>query len=250
MKHEEIQRKYPNHIFTSYKGIGGSKKLVGDVIAIVFFVNDKCSAWTEDAKATFTKNHISAMQVLMDSAKAHGVHLQIRRAYADVNSPFDCSTKNYIKWSQQIIRQYGKSSLLAYQKYYTAKYGCDEAPILFAFNKPFRSFAISTNPLTHTYDELASVSCIDRQNSIIHELLHPFGARDLYFPQELKTLVSQMQYDSIMASVSSYHMDSLTAYLIGWTDEIDEKAVKILEQMKHHTHESLSKAIAEEWARK
>ena len=36
MKHEEIQRKYPNHIFTSYKGIGGSKKLVGDVIAIRF----------------------------------------------------------------------------------------------------------------------------------------------------------------------------------------------------------------------
>ena len=250
VKHEEIQRVYKDHIFLSYRNVGGSRKLVGDVVIVVFLVNDSESHWTDADKKRYKALHLAAMRTLKRAATQHGVNLRLRNAYAEVTLPMDCSRENYAQWSQSVIQQYGKKTIPDYQKAYKANYKLDEAPILFIFNKPLRSMAVSVTADTRGYGELAMITSQCRQRTIIHELLHQFGARDLYYPLELRDLVSRMCYSSIMAADSTYVIDPLTAYLIGWTDEIDWAAEQILNCTKHYTHESMREMIKAEWKRK
>ena len=249
VKHAEIQNRYKNHIFLSYRETGGSRSLTGDVIVIVFFVNDSCSQWTEAAKNNYIAKHVSAMRILVNSAYKANVQLEIRNAYADLQVDMDCTLDNYSEWSKRIISQYRNENILEFQKYYKEKYGCKECPVIFAFNKPFRDYSVSTNTKTQKYDELSVVSSDSGERTIIHELLHQFGARDLYFPQELREMIVKMGYLSIMSADSSFCFDSLTSYLIGWSDEIDNSGVRILETMKHYTYKTLTEAVRKEWGR-
>lgn len=247
MTQEEIQRVFSDHLFLSFREIGGSKKLVGDVIVIVFFVNDNESSWNEDAKKEFKEKHISAMQLLLKMAKEQGVNLKIRNAFGDMAINDTCTKDNYLNWSDSAVKQYKANSINEYQKIYKSHYKCDECPIMFVFNKPFRSCAISVNPLTQKYAELSIISDDCRTGSIIHEPLHQFGAADLYFPAELKDFVKSINYQSIMLSSDIHCIDSLTAYLIGWTNEIDSSAARILRRTDHYTFDLLSELIEREW---
>ena len=138
---------------------------------------------------------------------------------------------------ESILSRYGVPDIPAYQEKHEAVKRCVEAPILFVFNKSFRSSAVSVDWLSRTYGEMAIISSDYSVHTIAHELLHQFGAVDLYYPAEVLKTVQQMGYDSIMAAHSSTHIDSLTAYLIGWTDEIDTAAARILDCSRHLTRE-------------
>jgi len=52
-----------------------------------------------------------------------------------------------------------------------------------------------------------------------------------------------------MATANTTYIDSLTAYLIGWTKEIDTSAVYILERTKHLTREAMIEAIQREYTK-
>lgn len=65
----------------------------------------------------------------------------------------------------------------------------------------------------------------------------------------VEALVKQLRYTSVMASTDTTFIDSLTAYLIGWTDHISEPAAAILETTKHFTRETLLAAIRAEQGR-
>ena len=247
MKHEEIQRRYPNHLYLSYRDAGGIKRLVGDIIVIVFFVDDAESRWTEMDIQKYKDTQNQAMHWLMQEALLHGVRLRLRNAYAHLTVDMDCERDNRDEWRAAVIRQYGKETLQEYQAYYEAKYHCDEAPIMFAFNKPFRSYAVSTYAEAQQYSEMSTIASDFDVDTIIHELLHQFGARDLYFPQVVRDLVTIMGYKSVMASGNSCEVDSLSAYLIGWTDEIDDGAVQILEATKHITRQQFWDMLNAEW---
>lgn len=233
MRHEEIQRIYKNHYFTSFRNMGGVKELSGSIDVIVFFVNDSQSTWTESAKQRYRITQKAAMKLLLDGARRRGVSLQIRNAYVDASVAMNCTRNNKYIWSKSIIDQYGVPDIPAYQCRHEAVKRCTEAPILFVFNKPFRSSAVSVDWQSRMYGEMSIISSDYSVHTIAHELLHQFGAVDLYYPAEVYQLVQRMNYDSIMATWDSTHIDSLTAYLIGWTDEIDTPATLILEKSKH-----------------
>ena len=247
MRHEEIQRIYRNHYFTSFRNMGGVKQLSGSVDVIVFFVNDSRSTWTESAKQRYRTVQKAAMKLLLDDAKKRGVSLQIRNAYVDASVPMNCTRDNKYVWSKAIISRYGVSDIPAYQDKHEAVKRCAEAPILFVFNKSFRSSAVSVDWLSRTYGEMAIISSDYSVHTIAHELLHQFGAVDLYYPAEVLKLIQRIGYDSIMAYHASTHIDSLTAYLIGWTKEIDSSAVLILEKTKHITREYMVNEIQRQY---
>ena len=247
MKHEEIQRRYPNHLYLSYRDAGGIKRLVGDIIVIVFFVDDAESRWTEQAMQRYKDEQSQALRQLMCAARTKGVHLRLRHAFAQLSVDMVCDRENRDQWRAAVIRQYGKDTLQEYQAYYEAKHRCDEAPIIFAFNKPFRSYAVATYNEAQYYPELSTIASDFDVDTIIHELLHQFGARDLYFPRLVRDLVAKMGYASVMAIGNSREVDSLSAYLIGWTDEIDDPAVQILEATKHITRQQFWDMLHAEW---
>lgn len=246
MRHDDIQRIYKDHYFISRRHVGSVKSLVGSVDVIVFFVNDSQSVWTERDKARYKASQKSAMKYILWKARERGINLQIRNAYVDATLRMVCTPDNYQTWSQAIISKYGSSDILAYQRKHEVVEQCTEAPILFVLNKPFRSSAFSVDWQSRMFGELAIISSQGTEHTIAHELLHQFGAMDLYYPPEVKNLVERMNYSSIMAS-HSMNIDDLTAYLIGWSEEIDDATVQLLEKTKHLTREYMFEATRREY---
>ena len=247
MWHDDIQRKYKNHYFTSFRNMGGVKEFSGSVDVIVFFVNDSRSTWTEAARQRYRTVQKAAMKMLLDEARKRGVSLTIRNAYVDATVPMNCTRDNKDIWSKSIISRYGVADIPSYQSRHEAAKHCTEAPILFVFNKPFRSSAVPVDWLSRLHGEMSLISSDCDVHTIAHELLHQFGAVDLYYPAEVYRIVQRIGYDSIMATHNSTNIDSLTAYLIGWTDHIDSAAAAILEQTKHLTREYMIEEIRRQY---
>ena len=247
MRHEDIQSVFRNHYFTSYRDMGGVRRLVGNIDVIVFFVNDSRSTWTESAKQKYRAVQKEAMQHILRSARSLGVNLQIRNAYVDAALSMNCTRENWDVWSKAIISKYGAADIPTYQRRHKAVKGCTEAPILFVFNKPFRSSSVQVDWERRMYGELSIISFECTARTIVHELLHQFGAMDLYYPDEVHNLIQRMGYESIMAISHSMHIDSLTSYLIGWTEEISDGAAKILERTRHLTREKMEAAIQRQY---
>lgn len=242
MRHEEIQRIYKNHYYTAFRDMGGVRKLVGKVDVLIFFVTDPKSQWTERAKQKYKQTQKKAMEILLKSARSRGIDLHLRNAYAQATVAMECTRENFREWSNRIISQYA-TDIPTYQCRHESTMNCTEVPILFVFNKPFRSYACQVDWLTRSHGELSAISSDYDVHTIIHELLHQFGAQDLYYPKEIKDLVTRLRYSSVMHSHASVTVDSLSAYLIGWTDEIDLSAVRILEKAKNYTREFMMKEI-------
>ncbi len=246
MRHEDIQRIYKDHFFTYRRNMGRVRTLTGSLDVIVFFVNDIQTVWTDRAKAQYKATQKSAMQFVLRNARQRGIPLQIRNAYVDATVRMVCTPDNFQTWSKSIIQKYGTSDVFSYQQKHEQVKRCTEAPILFVLNKPFRSSAISTDWQSRMYGEFAIISSQCTEHTIVHELLHQFGAMDLYYPREVQSLVERMNYTSVMGSHSMY-IDSLTAYLIGWTDEIDAATVQFLEKTKYLTREYMFEAARKEY---
>lgn len=249
MRHEEIQRIYKNHYFLGFRDMGNVKKLVGKVDVVVCFVNDKQSTWTAQAKQQYKQTQLEAMRYIQRTAHSRGVNLQMRNAYIEATVPMTCGRDNYVEWSKAIVNQCGSPDLYSFQRSFKIKNKCDEAPILFVWNNKFRSSAYRTDWETRLFGEMARISAPATVHTIVHELLHQFGAQDLYYPIELENLVKKLNYASVMATYDSQYIDSLTSYLIGWSNEIDRSAVKILECTKHLTEASIIAAIRREHQR-
>ena len=64
-------------------------------------------------------------------------------------------------------------------------------------------------------------------NGFQHELLHVFGAKDFYYPKEVEQWATKHFPESIMNS-SDEEVDTLTAYLVGWTDTVADNAIAFL----------------------
>ena len=244
MRHEDIQRIYKNHYFTSRRDMGGVKKLVGDVVVIVYFLNDIESTWTAGAKEKFKETNRAALQYILQSARSRGIDLKIRISYKEATVPADCEPENYYNWSKTVI-----AGIPAFQQKYEAANNCTEAPILFVLNKKFRSGAVSVDWESRMAGEMSIISSKATKHTIVHELLHQFGAMDLYYPAEVSKLIKAMGYDSVMGTTVSMHMDSLTTYLIGWSEEIDDATVCFLEKTKHLTKGYMYSAARKEYGK-
>ncbi len=249
MKHDEIQKKYPNHVYFSKKGKGATKELKGNVVVIVLFVSDEKGRWTPFYMDESMKRHESAARILSGLAYGRGVDLKIKCVFQEIKLPMLCTDKNRAEWRKAIAKAYGKNSLSEYQEYYKKKYNCDEVPFMFTFFKDFRSYAISSDKNTNVHDEYSVLEPDSKEGTIIHELLHQFGAVDLYYPQIVRSTLTLLNYKSVMADSGSIFIDSLTAYLIGWTDYITEKGAKILECTKDYTREMMSEELKKEWGK-
>ena len=250
MRHQEIQTYYKNHYFSSHRDMGCVKRLVGLVDVVVIFVNDSQSKWTELAQRQYRSTQHSAMQYILKTAHSRGVKLRIRNAYLTANVSLACGRDNYAQWTQAITTQFGSPDLPSFQRSFKAKHLCDEAPVLFVFNRTFRSNALSADWECRMAGEMARISAPAKERTIVHELLHQFGAVDLYYPDEVHTMIQNMRYNSVMAWSTSMEIDSLTSYLIGWSDSINVAAEQILSRTSHFTRDYMFAAIKREYQRR
>lgn len=227
-----IEYDYKNHVLLRRKGRGDAGTLAGKVVLLLFFVNDSIAIWTDSARKKFSKTHQTAMETIIALAQEHSVSLTIDTVVEEVTVPFACNRDSSHDWPQDIIAPYSKKLFKGYRKHFKETLGYDQIAVAFVLNRDFRAYAHQA-PFFDIECSVLSSSASNR--TIIHEFFHQFGAEDIYPLEYCMESVKKLNYPSIMAITGNTYVDTLTAYAIGWSDEIDEKAVALLEATKHLT---------------
>lgn len=245
---------YPDHYYTSGKNYGPTKVLKGDVTVLLIFVSDDNSSWTKEDINEYYEVYNKAQDYIMDKAKSENVKLNLKSFYLEVRISGLCTNENSLDWVKKVISFCNQNTIEAVQMYYEACYDIDDIPVMLVINKSARSFARSSKKCyKYTENEYSVVYKTLGKNTfhmhtIIHELLHQFGAIDYYYPKDVKENADKFMPKSIMDN--GWEFDSLTKYNIGWTNTVDANTMSFLEATKHHTGQTIAKALEEEWKRK
>ena len=252
---EDPLEKYRRHVAFMAQNQGCSLYCRGKIVLRVFFVDDVESCWTDEARMQFKRMVSLSVDKLLADSKCDGVSMEFLAVYADkcvsraVEPP-----KAPRLWIDEI---FGTSGIVEDQGRFRTAIECDESPIIFAFNKEFRSCAHMSEGQPNVGRNHPEWSMVSYQQSedervtvhtIVHELLHQFGAPDLYYPKRVTEAAEKCLGESIMNRGMA--IDDLTRVSIGWRDKLTDKAIAFLEATKGVTEAQVIKARREEWKRR
>lgn len=226
---------------------GSAPKLAGKTLLINIFINDLVSEWDEKAVLSVLEREQSACLFLENTAKSHQIPLEIEitgektSLYLETAEKIPTGVNDFI-WIDLLFSHTVYTSLEGYirRSFDTARY--DGWCAVLCLNKKGQSFALSCDKehsdweryvaeravIYHTDDE--SYAYFDSPGVYAHELLHLFGARDLYppyvdslkdsllenyFPNDIMRVIPS---DIGLAAVSPY-----TAFRVGWLGYLEEQ---------------------------
>jgi len=241
-----------HHYMFAGKDMGFVKKMTGKILIMNIFTDEAFSFWTNAAEKEYHLAFSRAIELLKSEAARYGARMDIDAINHHVSTSQPITRHNDAMISPSVhnaINIIGKKSIIDYQNSYKKEFGADEVPVVIALNKSARSCAFTAN----TYCANSPEFCLAARNryggrfshiTIAHELVHLFGAKDFYFP-EIVALQSIKHFpNSIMNGGEK--VDPLTAYLIGWVDELPEEAVCFMETIKHITYDDYIAALKKE----
>lgn len=240
----DVQTRYPSlpaelhdHVLLGSRKSGISASLTGNVLITVIFVNDPTSTWTADKIASAKASDNSMTAEILSEAASYGASLNITMEYrqATVNTTEEADSK---AWAEQIIANAGLGNIATASAELERTKGVQEAPILFYLNATERSYAM---PNTGDFTEYAIIwNCGSDTVAYRHELYHLFGAPDFYMPRAVKEGAERHFPNSTMLTEENAMTDELTAYFIGWTDTLTDKALTFLQETAHVTPEDVA----------
>ena len=227
------------HFLLSEKDCGLCKRLTDDVELAVVLVSTPDAAWSQEERHALEENISAAAAELEAMAVGYGVQLHIGARYYTAEAAQGVGlNEDSGAWAQRILD--GDPSLPDY-----ANSG-DPRPVIFCLKDGGRAFASSR--LTEDEAEyLVLYGTEDAQYALMHELLHLYGAWDYYLHPEVEAAARTICPDSLMIrSQAGSRVDSLTAYVIGWTDVLDADAEALLAATAHLTEDDIWLALAED----
>ena len=238
---------YANHFALAAKEKGCSGKLYGKVTLVAFLVHDRNNAW-KDADVEKIKSVLKeTAQILKEKSGLTDNRLMVSYAFDDVPIQFRFDGENNEQIVREVLKQYGFDNPAEYQAHYEKKFKKDEAPLIFIINRDFRSFARnveSGKAGSSLGSEYSFVSFNDSARScvrtMLHEVLHQFGAIDYYLPDTVKKAAEKLFPDSVM--LHGWEIDDLTRYIIGWDNNLSETAKAFLNETSGVTQKEISEA--------
>lgn len=226
------------HVYLHSRDNGPCTKFTGNVTMLVIFVDDPEATWT-DGLISDMKEEISAtVGQISEQAESYGAQVQITTEYLYATSGIPLVRDEWSQWANSALQSVSIDEphhMLA--SYLEEKYQSDNVPVVFLTNQSGRAFS---NTASGTSLLMESALLYKNTDALFHEVCHIFGAEDFYFPDEVTDLANQYLPDSIMVNSRSGIVDPLTAYLIGWTDELSEDALQFLQETAYLTPEYLS----------
>lgn len=221
------------HFALRSRDVGACKKLLGDVMILVVFVNTPQHPWTDAQRDAVYRVSYSSLDYIRKDAKKYRADLRPTLGFLE----FDVSTEysDDLGWYWEIIHNvYGENSIVQVYDRYRKDLNVDEAPIIFMFN---------SWDLSHTYtsyvdypgwdEEFCVIFCDTKMhnNYLTHELYHQFGAIDLYdYNNEGVERRANKYFGKTTMGCTGSGMDDLNAYLMGWTDTLSSNAKKFLKE--------------------
>lgn len=240
------ENKYDGHYYLRGRNAGTSTLMRGKVAYVVVFVDDPKSDWSNPEEVQHFKKIINdATKELTRQAAAYKTRLKLlpRYEHVKIDKPVNNSSgsKEYL---DEIIKALAATSLTEYLNAAKKRMRCDSIAMLLAVNRDDRSFASISGSTDGNFDS-SEISVIftdlndgDEENvrTICHETAHEFGAHDYYYPKITRDTAAAAFGEQLLMDYG-LKIDSLTAYLIGWTDTLDAAAEKFLEATKTLTNE-------------
>ena len=229
-----VPEEFKDHVYLVSKNNGNCRELVGDVKVHVYYVNDTVSSWNYEDLSAFEASLEQQAEILEADARKYGKSLDLTFTYTVVEIPVLADTSDTEDdWQEAAVAVLGLTNLANAQKKLNAQYGGDSNPMVFAVNKAGRAYASWSSGSRSERVTLFS----SKSSAFRHELCHLYGARDFYYPEEVVTLSDKYLNGSLMGNGDE--VDALSAYLIGWDDELDANAYAFLDETKHLTLEYL-----------
>lgn len=230
---------YENHLAFRRKGMGSCTALKGDVVMRIVYVDNQTDEWTQQEKAAWEEKTEKAIAMLQKSADVYGKKLNVETLVFCVTYT-DAVPWDYDMFVEKILLQ--NTALLSDVH---QRKNDENVFTVFCFQQEKRSLAYAD------WDGVLSESIVvnsqDTAVELVHEIMHLFGAVDLYFPEPFEAAASELFPDSVMlATREESVIDSLTAYTVGWTDQPDEEALAFLKRTSHVTQAMLDAAYDEE----
>ena len=230
-----------------YINIGSCKKLTGEVYTLVIFVDDTEGSWSPDARSNFySKRYFPSINYLNSEAKERNIKLNIQNGKYETTS----DRVSPIIYGGKVANSAANASLSLDLLNYAAKeigftdaaymdtilkknLGVPQIAYVIALNKPGRAYAVMDN----TYDDNDAIEFLvvfsqdEKGNdsigsSVLHELLHLFGATDLYddgggYTKRYELCKKLYPNDIMMRSstdIKKLEIGYLTEALIGWSE--------------------------------
>jgi len=223
--------------FLRKKNLGSCRELTGEIPLYVIFAAEKGHPWDAARMDQCKKAVEDAASYLKEQAAGYGRSLSLSPAYYMAEGLDHIDAAEYSQVMEQALQQAGLPPQ-GENSFYLE----NEIPLLMILNREGRAFSISDSHAAHN-DYLVCYATT-ASSSYAHELLHLYGARDYYYPDDYHGAAQAYFPDSLMLnSTKTASIDSLTAYIIGWTDQLDEAALSFLRDTAHITQEDYSQAI-------
>lgn len=232
------------NIFLNARDQGISGTLTGDVLITTIFVSDKATGWSESEMSAIKSGHKAMTDAIYAEAKAWGVDLELTLEYRTASVTYDLATASHNDWYQSALKSAGLSANASVDL--EKSRGVKEAPVLFYLDLTGRAFAAPMTGKSARTEYAVFYNGDSGASSYRHELYHLFGAKDYYYPDAVATLGKKYFPNSTMLTGKDAVTDSLTAYLIGWTDQLDEKAKTFLQETNWITSEYIKEENAKE----
>lgn len=242
-----ITDEFQNELRPNY-ALGNCRKLEGNPVVVLLFIDDNESSWSKKEILTFTQKHILVgLDYLEANAKTWGVDLDfIVESYSTPLSGFELKyegtvIKNLLinGSSKDVLDQaavdIGFQSNWELYSYYKEKYPNDDIIFLNFLNKSGKSYArhaISTGYFEYSEHCVIFADYLgyffhsrpngSRASTVAHEILHLFGAEDFYSSTSREKIAEQTYPNDIMLhqydDIESNKIGDCTAFSIGWTN--------------------------------
>ena len=228
---------------------GNCRSLRGDVTALVFFMDDDAGSWTGDQIAWFMEEALRpGFDYLERSAWSWGVELRMDASYFCTD---DTHTIRYPGVYDPDLgsagAQYDVPDVLAgclgfrdrreMDRYFREYFHRDEVLYFVALSSGGTSYTMADSDpdgydqveyavFFRTYTDGTPVNAF----TVAHETMHFYGAEDYYDPfgtfPGRKAVAEERYPDDLMlrwaADVNELSVSDVTAYTVGWTDEIPQ----------------------------
>ena len=230
---------YSDHLVFQSVNLGSCRELTGDVAIQVVFVDGDEGAWNEKNMAEYKKAMGQAYDQLTRWGRDYGQEVRISLRYAHTAESMDLDFLDSDAWADHVLNN---ADLPARGD--DSVYMQECMPIIFLLNEGGRAYACAN--ASETYNDYLVCFNNSTVSSFSHELLHLYGAVDYYYPLAYQEAAQKYFPQSIMFTTEEHkEFDGLTAYIIGWTDTLDENARAFLEDTRHIRKEDLENAQEE-----
>lgn len=226
---------------------GSAKQFIGEVVTLVCFISTPDNDWTDEEKSKAIAGIDEGNMWLMKQSEEYNVDLKISNYIINPEDDIKFDTiesgsgsgKERVDWIYQIVQKLGYRNSKQATKKFKKKYGDNVHMIVMAkmHGRPYAiRYARGLNKKKYflegliIYNEYYPGVPIPIPAIYAHELLHIYGAWDLYktYAQtgDRQAKATELYPNDIMLRVDhtlmNLNIDKLTAWLIGWNKQEEE----------------------------